>query len=61
MRGLLLITAATFVGCVGPAAPAEEWHLGGSFTTDRTQADVDAVCEAGAGDAPCTLMASHRG
>lgn len=47
-----------FAGCLG--APAEEWVLGGAFTAERTQADVDALCDvARAHGVDCLLMESY--
>jgi hypothetical protein len=55
----LLLALVALAGCIGPASPADEWYLGGSFTTERTQADIDAVCAAGAGSGECALMESY--
>lgn len=56
MKRLILATATLLLaGCAGEAN--SEWALGGSFTAERTQDDIDAVCNA-SGQAQCQLMES---
>jgi hypothetical protein len=59
VRAIALVTLAALAGCAAPGGEPGEWYLGGSFTTERTQADIDAVCAAGAGDSECTLVESY--
>lgn len=59
MRAIALILAALAAGCSGPGVEGESWDLHGSFTTERTQADIDAWCEvAKAYENECVLMES---
>lgn len=53
--GLAAITLL-LAGCAGEAQ--SEWVLGGSFTDERTQDDIDAVCAA-SGQTECQLMESY--
>lgn len=56
-----LLCALVVAGCAGgPSSPADTpMQLGGSFTQDRTQADIDAVCDiVKVYNAPCVLMES---
>lgn len=48
-------------GCLSapPASDPEEWYLGGSFTAERTDEDIAAVCAAGAGTGDCAIMESY--
>lgn len=61
MKALPLLVAALLTGCLSapPAGDPEEWYLGGSFTTERTEEDIAAVCEAGAGTSECAIMESY--
>lgn len=49
MRGASVALALLLAGCaeaiLPPAGGELEWHLGGSWTTEYTEADIDAWCE----------------
>lgn len=57
MRAIAAILALALAGCLG--VEGDEWDLHGSFTAERTQADLDAWCEiAKAYENECALMES---
>lgn len=63
MRMTVLTLAALLAGCIQapstpPAADDEAWYLGGAFTTERTEEDIEAVCLAGSGNRTCAIMES---